>query len=151
MKAIVGALLFLCFSVQSSWSASIGDLLDDIRKETHLRVLDNGTPAWAYDFEKGQSQAAITTSIVEYRFLTADLGWAHDAVDKGKGVGLGGGTIHIDKLFRQCFPNATLLIGLAVPKTMEKFYDKLSIGLAGGWDFDRAVFAYRLLTGLRFG
>ena len=135
MKAIVLGLLIFLSGLPCLWSFSFGELLDDIRKETHLRVLDNGTPAWAYDFEKGQSQAAITTSIVEYRFLTADLGWAHDAVDKGKGVGLGGGTIHIDKLFRQCFPNATLLIGLAVPKTMEKFYDKLSIGLAGGWDF----------------
>ena len=150
MKAIVGALLFLCFSVQSSWSASIGDLLDDIRQETRLAIGNNGTAAWYHDWRSGQQGFGLSTEIFTYRYFSANGGY-FTMLDAGlKGTAVLGGSLHLDRLLVQIVPNGVELMKLFVPQSMEKFFSRLSLGVFFGYNFSRNDTAIGISSGLEF-
>lgn len=151
MKGLVIGLIFLLLgSPVSLFSASIGGFIDDVREETKLTILQSATPAYFYNVDRGQSLGGVITPVIEYRFLSADTGWIHGFEDRKLGTALLGGSVHIDKLMAQYFPNVTTLSQILIPKSMEKFWDKLQLGFWGGHDLDSHSFTYGLYSGLKF-
>lgn len=147
--AIVIAMLFLPMRVSA---ASFSEFYYDMREQTKLTILKSATPAYFYELTKEESnrnQGGVTTSIIEYRFLSADTGWIH-SIESTEGIGSAviGGGVHLDRLVNQVVPGLTDVLVYMFPNSMEKFWDRLTVGAYTSHNFDKKRFAYGLYSGL---
>lgn len=137
------------------FGASIGDLGRDIKDNTKLTILQSATPAYFYELSEKdgdkRSKGGITTSIFEYRFLSADGGWIH-GLDSSKEIGAAviGGNFHIDRFLNLVAPDQVAYLKKKFPDSMEKFFNKATIGFYSSHNFDSQSFGYGLYSGLEF-
>ena len=132
--------------------ASFGDLLTDVKTETKVTLFESATPAYYYDLEEQdtslRSKAGVATTIIKYRFITADAGWVTGIDASKKGAVVLGGSVHIDQLITTFLPNVSLKVKESLPDSSKKFWDKLAIGFFTSHDFDRQRFGYGFYSGL---
>jgi len=140
--------LSLALMVQVSWALSLGDVWQDIRKETHVTVLDGVQAGHFLDISNGQSKALAMNSVLAYRFIRADVGWTNDLGGRRVGDAVGGGSVRVDELIDFVFPNIKPLIRHLTPLSAHKFLDMTFVGYAGGWNFDRGAPVHGLTSGI---
>ena len=146
-KALMAVGLFVA-GLGSAQALSFGELKDDIVTQTKWSVLQQATPGYFYDAVNGVSLGGAITHISEYRFLTADAGWITDGNFNNSAVI--GGSVHVDKLVRQIFPNFTDISSTFIPETIRPFWDKLAIGSFFSYNFSDDTFGAGLYSGLEF-
>ncbi|OGW10296.1 MAG: hypothetical protein A2W75_02700 [Nitrospinae bacterium RIFCSPLOWO2_12_39_15] len=150
MKKLVLVLGLFLGIVSAGYSYSFRDLFNDVGQQTKLTILESATPAYFFSIENRDSKGGVITPFVEYRFLTLDAGFVTPFDAKKVGTGVLGGSIHIDRLIALSFPTFTEYSNLFVPKTAQKFWDKVNIGLFTGHNFDEKKFEYGFYSGLEF-
>ena len=150
MRKLLVAVCLAFGCMQAVWSASVGDLLRDVGEETRLTVGKSGTPAYYHDWRSGQQGFGLSTEVFAYRYFSGDVGY-FTQLDAGlKGTAVMGGSLHIDRLIGQTFPNFTYFSKMIVPKSLEKFFNRLSLGVFFGYNFDRKDTAIGINSGLSF-
>ena len=150
-RTIILAFCFLASSLSFGWCSSFGDLYNDIRQETKLKILESATPGYFYDFQNGRSKGGAVTEILAYRFLSGDAGWITPFDSKEVGTVVLGGSVHVDRMLAQYLPTITQVVRyVVVPNSARNFWDKLSLGLFGGHNFDTHSFEYGIYSGLKF-
>lgn len=149
MKKLLLALCLLCLT-QLGHAYSFRDLFNDVGQQSKLTILQSATPAYFFSIENRDSKGGVITPFAEYRFLTFDAGFITPFDSNKVGTAVLGGSIHIDRLIALSFPTFTEYSGLFIPKTAQKFWDKVNIGLFTGHNFDEKKFEYGFYSGLEF-
>lgn len=154
MKAMKGLFIGLGVMMAASVAGAsvLSELKSDVVRNTRFTLLTSITPAYFYDFSEGTqraSKAGVVTSVFEYRFLSGDIGWAGSFDTKARGTLLGGGSLHVDKMLRQFFPDqADYIKYVLVPNSAQAFWDKVNFGMYAGHNFDRSAFEYGVYSGI---
>lgn len=139
----------ISMSCASVYGLSLTEIKRDLIRESKLTILQNATPVFFYDVKNGRSKGGGITTLWNYReILRADVGWANDLEGTRVGDALGGASVRIDNLISQIFPELKELVNVLVPEATKKFWDKLSIGYGGGWDFDNGEFVHGFYSGV---
>lgn len=153
MKKLALAVFSLFVGCQGAFAYSWGDLYGDVRDNTKLTVLKNANAAYFYDLQEGtdkSSQGGVIDHVVTYRFISLDCGW-RDTLNGGKGTGIFGPSLRIDKAITLAFPNTVDTIKtVLIPDSALKFWDALFLGIDEGWDFDRQAPRGALHAGIAF-
>lgn len=150
----VSLLLVASLSYNKAHASIVGDLWNDVNDNTHLAIAESATPSYFYNIAKGRSEVGITTSILEYRFISGDVGYSTGYEDKSRGTVLLGGSVHLDRLAAQLFPKVAALassgVGIVAPTGIANAWEKLYIGFFVGRDTTEQDLNYGIQSGFQF-
>lgn len=152
MKKLI-AVLFIALMVglgDNAWSLSWGDVRDEFQENVRVNVLSNAAPVHLYNMRKGRSEGGVQTTVGWYRFISADIGWATPFESSQKGTIIGGASLHIDKLITQTWPAFSDLTNAFIPRSAERFWDKLFVGFYFGRNIDDSDLDFGISSGLAF-
>lgn len=129
------------------------NLFDAFSHGARVHFLDNVESSFYYDVRNEENRGAVTTSFLDYGFLSARAGIASPDFDqfaKEKGSPLVGGSASLDKFVRLAYPGISDFVYRITPKTAHQLMEKAWIGFAYHYDFTREQSGYGVLAGLQF-
>ena len=140
MKKLIFAIaaLTILAGPKPAQALSWGDLRDEFEDNVRLTVLKSAAPVYLYSFVEGRSLGGVETEFGQYRFFSADIGWANPFDAGQKGTILGGVSLHIDRLFMQEFPLLAVQDWVFVPRSELDFWDRLYFGVWVGRNIDKS-------------
>jgi len=156
MKKLTWIILFIgtALTFNKVQASILSDLGHDISDNTHVVIGQSATPCYIYNAAKGRSEVGAVTPVIEYRFLTGDVGYSTGYLDASRGTVLLGGSLHFDKLASQLFPKVSALTNAAVdviaPSGISTLWKKLYISAFIGRDTTEENLNYGLATGFQF-
>jgi len=131
-----------------AYALSWGDIRDEFENNVRLTVLKSASPVYLYSFVEGKSLGGVETEYAQYRFFSADIGWANPFDAGQKGTIIGGASLHLDRLFRQEFPLLSAASWVFVPRSALQFWDRLFIGIYFGRNIDKSDLDVGLKSGI---
>ena len=154
INTLVSALFISAFMWTKGWTNSFTDLVSDIQDNTHVTIAQNAIPGYFYNAAAGRSEVGALTSLVNYRFLSADVGYTTGYNDASRVTVVFGGLVHFDKLASQFFPRVAALtnaaFAIAMPSGINELWRKAFIGFYMGHSLTESEFDYGVVTGLAF-
>ena len=154
MKKILLAFTVIMGLAGGSRASAFTDLVSDIQDNTKLTVAQNAIPGYFYNVAAGRSEVGALTSLISYRFLSADVGYTTGYDDASRGTVVFGGLVHFDKLASQFFPKVSALtnaaVSLAAPSSISQLWQKAFIGFYMGHSMTENDFAYGITSGFQF-
>ena len=152
LLAMLFAVAMLTVAQTNLDAYSWGDLRDEVEENTRLTVLKTAAPVYLYSFVEGKSLGGVETEFGQYRFFSADLGWANPFDAGEKGTIIGGISLHIDRLIEQSFPMVSKAIAageyLLLPRSVLNFWDRLYFGVWAGRNIDKNDIDVGIKSGL---
>jgi len=154
MKKLLIHFILVATSISPCFASTLGDIWNDIGDNTHVTIAQSAVPSYIYNVAKGRSEIGVTTPVLEYRFLSGDVGYSTAYEDKARGTVLLGGSLHFDKLAAQLFPKTAALtnasINILAPEGIANLWEKLYVGVFVGRDTTESNLNYGLQTGFQF-
>lgn len=153
MRKLLFTLTALALLSGPRWAYALtwNDVSYEVTSNTHLTVLRSISPIYLYSFVEGRSYGGVETRVFWYRCVSAEVGWANQIDARAKGSVIGGFTLHVDELASDIFPGLSRLGNyLCIPKSAERFWQRLYFGVYVGKNIDSDGLDSGLKTGLSF-
>lgn len=124
----------------------LGQVSSDIVNKTEGHLLDNGTPAYFYDFKDHKLLGGATTELIRYRWLTGNFGVIREVEDHTSVFCVTGLNFHIGSYVAHFKFVDNIMTKMRVKQGLLQYF---SVGLWGGQDFTKNEYRYGVYTGFR--